>query len=43
MEKTKILPFLARIDHRGRLQIPKKILEGIDRDQMYVVTVEQKT
>jgi hypothetical protein len=38
--------FPAKIDKRGRLQIPKKILEMIendgDRDKMFITTIEKK-
>lgn len=44
MEKNTILPFLARIDYRGRIQIPKNILATIDRprEKMFKVEMEEQ-
>lgn len=43
MEKNTILPFLAKIDFRGRITIPKNILATIERprEKMFKVIIEE--
>lgn len=43
MEKNTILPFLAKIDFRGRITIPKNILATMDRprEKMFKVEIEE--